>query len=87
MAIKRITHPKWANKKLYDGKFFYEIVRTIGRLHLPGGAAESLAVELVGPYDNILYMKSPSNGFAQVIGGEIVQVFQPHEILVTDHKL
>ncbi len=67
---------------LYDGKFFYEIVRT----EIPK------ELTLVGPLYNIYYVSplvSEHNEykFVQVINGKPVVAFRENEILVTDHIL
>ncbi len=76
-------------KKLYEGKYFYEVVKPF-----PG------MIQLWGPFDNIRYIAKdysvgfstedinhPEIKFAQVIDGKIVQAFEEHEILVTDREL
>ena len=72
-------------KKLYEGKFFYEIVKiTSGR--------NAGTIQLFGPFDNILYTvgaesRDTLSGFAQVVDGKAVAFFKQEEILVTDRKL
>lgn len=71
-------------KKLYEGKYFYEIIKPIsGRW--------AGYIQLAGPFDNIYYA-SHINGeskykFVQVIDGKPVQAFTEEEILVTDRIL
>jgi hypothetical protein len=75
-------------KKLYDGKFFYEIVKS---------RTVEDSIQLLGPYNNIYYATSDINSqdektnsiykFVQVIDGKIIQAFTEWEILVTDRKL
>lgn len=69
-------------KELYQGKYFYEIVRS----------SVSSQLVLVGPIDTIRYISKEAPGykdfrFAQVINGNIVAVFKENEILVTDKVL
>lgn len=74
-------------KALYEGKFFYEIVKTENPLEL----------KLIGPFDNI-YFANPNmpkqktaDGqeyeYLQVIDGTPRQAFTKEEILITDRKL
>jgi hypothetical protein len=84
MEAKTTTRTKRLNKKLYDGKFFYEIVRS---RHCDNPGCKEVEIKLYGPCDNLVYMNPPAQGFAQIIGGVVVQFFLPSEILVTDHKL
>ena len=63
-------------KKLYEGKHFYEIVKPIS-----GG------IQLFGPFDSIRYARDTSDGFVQVVDGNIVAFFTKDEILVTDRIL
>lgn len=80
-------------KKLYEGKFFYEIVKP-----------KSGGIQLFGPFDNIFYVnkvlpKDVSDRvvsknendkeykFVQVIDGRPTVAFTEEEILVTDRKL
>lgn len=79
------------NKDLYDGKFFYEIIRL----------KDPRSIQLNGPIDNIHYCTentklsnfkgfstdSSPYGFAQLINGTVVQFFREDEILVTDKEL
>jgi hypothetical protein len=81
-------------KKLYEGKFFYEIVKPKNT----GG------IQLFGPFDNIFYINRdlpkdvtdrilPRNEdgkeyvFVQVVDGKPTVAFTQEEILVTDRKL
>ena len=84
-------------RKLYEGKFFYEIVKVkYGR--------NAGTIQLFGPFDNIYYVnkvlpkdvsdrivKQDEEGkeykFVQVVDGRPVQAFTAEEILVTDRKL
>jgi hypothetical protein len=83
-------------KALYEGKFFYEIVKP-----KTGG------IQLFGPFDNIYYTEPAVDNrfdhlrrtwstdaapqkrykFVQVIDGRPVVAFTEEEILVTDRKL
>jgi hypothetical protein len=80
-------------KKLYKGKFFYEIVKP-----------HSGGIQLFGPFDNIYYVNRdlprevtdrivPRNeegkeyAFVQVIDGRPTVAFTQDQILVTDRKL
>jgi hypothetical protein len=70
--------------ELYEGKFFYEIVKD-----------DAGQIKLFGPYENIYYCHStsPKNpdekeyGFIQVIDGSPVQTYTKDEILVTNRLL
>lgn len=72
-------------KKLYEGKFFYEVVKHDDR------------IELFGPKDDIYYVNPIANSkgemsdstykFVQVVDGKPVQAFTEEEILVIDRKL
>lgn len=82
---KALSKARKEARKLYEGKFFYEIVKT----------TKSKVLKLVGPFDNIFYtVKKNTVGsnfenykFVQVINGMPVQAFTEDQILVTDRKL
>lgn len=72
-------------KDLYEGKFFYEIVKN-----------SFDRVTLFGPFDNIRYLTyldhydgtdKEKYKFCQVVDGKIVETFTEDQILVTDRKL
>lgn len=68
-------------KDLYEGKYFYEIVRR-----------EDDEITLVGPFDNIFYasvagQEMTGKHFVQVIDGIPRQFFTEDEILVIDRIL
>jgi hypothetical protein len=77
-------------KKLYEGKFFYEIVKVKAGRHAG-------TVQLFGPFDNIYYLSDHVKNdvshelskfkFVQVIEGRPTVCFTEEEILVTDRKL
>lgn len=81
-------------KNLYEGKFFYEIVK-------PKSGRYAGYIQLHGPLDNIFYATRKLmtadllwiNGepkeykFVQVIDGKPVAAFTNEEILVTDREL
>jgi hypothetical protein len=67
--------------KLYNGKFFYEIVKIPKCEEYPLGK-----LELLGPFENIRYL-SDMTGFAQVFDGQISVTYAHDEILVTDRRL
>lgn len=81
--------------KLYEGKFFYQIVKP---------TSEYGDITLAGPFDNIYYIEksaanhvgklfstdaapTPEYKFVQVVDGVPVQAFTESEILVTDRVL
>jgi hypothetical protein len=74
---------KEAAKKLYEGKYFYEIVRS----------EDPQRLILVGPRDDIYYVNQVPESdfqeytFMQVINGTLKQAFKAEEILVTDRVL
>lgn len=75
--------PKVDNKHLYEGKYFYEIVKP-----KTGG------IQLFGPFDNIYYATTIGDEesnfkikYVQVIDDKPVAAFTEEEILVTDRKL
>jgi hypothetical protein len=76
-------------KKLYEGKFFYEIVRQ------PANKFGPEHLELHGPFDNIYFTtprtdaipNHPEYKYLQVIDGSPRQAFTESEILVTDRRL
>jgi hypothetical protein len=62
-------------KKLYEGKFFYEIVKVKAGRHAG-------TIQLFGPFDNILYanpidkdVKSEYK-YCQVVDGKVVAAFK-----------
>lgn len=76
-------------RKLYEGKYFYEVVKPFSGM-----------VQLWGPFENIYYVSKdysvglsvegtnhPQIKYIQVINGKPVQAFEEHEILVTDREL
>lgn len=87
-----LTKSQKQARKLYEGKHFYEIVKT----------EDPKEIKLLGPFDNIYYANkelgrptlfsddSKPNidyDFVQVIDGIPVQAFTKQEILVTDRVL
>lgn len=74
---------KEESKKLYEGKFFYEIVKVkAGRM--------AGTIQLFGPFDNIHYANEEATGkpgFVQVVNKKPVMFFEINEILVTDRIL
>lgn len=76
-------------KQLYEGKFFYEIVKV-------KKGKNAGTIQLFGPFDNIFFtVPLPEEHaryagpykYVQVIDGKPVQAFSEEEILVTDRKL
>ncbi len=75
---------KEESKKLYEGKFFYEIVKPAA-----GG------IQLFGPFDNIYYVNDKIElppewsgaKFVQVVDGIPTVVFTEKEILITNRVL
>lgn len=61
--------------KSYEGKFFYEVIKT--------GPQE---FKVIGPFENIYYI-SNRPGFIQVIDGKPVAMFTEDEIYVTKTPL
>lgn len=75
-------------QKLYEGKFFYEIVDGFDPVQGP-------CKMLFGPFDNIYYVHRYSDNpseydkyeFLQVIDGTPKVAFTKEQILVTDRRL
>lgn len=65
--------------KLYEGKYFYEIVK-------PKSGRFVGLIQLVGPLEDVRY-KTDLTGFVQIIDDKIEASFTNEEILVTDRKL
>ncbi len=66
-------------KALYEGKYFYEVVKDADH------------IKLLGPFDNIYFTNPCPNEdgykYLQVVDGIPKQAFKDEEILVTDRKL
>lgn len=81
---KSVDTPKKA-KKLYENKFFYEIVKT----------EKGALTMLVGPLEDIRYVNKATDKyhkylnyeFVSVENGQIVKAFTRNEILVTRRKI
>lgn len=62
-------------KDLYEGQYFYEIVKDVD------------CIKLLGPFDNIYYSSGTEHKYVQVIDGLPRQTFNDEDILVLDRKL
>jgi hypothetical protein len=77
---------KEETKSLYEGKFFYEVRKTIKE-------DGKIILELEGPFDNIYFVNKniPHSHdryeYVQVMDGTPKQVFTKEEILITDRVL
>jgi hypothetical protein len=83
MIVKNKLKENTQTKKIYDGKFFYEVVR----------GSDNQEHRLIGPLDNIRYAtltdKKENNEYPylQVIDGQVRTAFKYNEIAILDFDI